>query len=402
MKNVAILNISDYGSTGKIATGLYDYLKINGYNSLLCCGRGEKNSPDKYIINSKYEIYYNIVVDRLFGDQGCHEYIATKRMLKLWDTLNIDAIYLVNLHANYINEEMVFKYAVKNDIPIVYIMADEYPFLGKCGYNKGCDNYKSGCGNCPQKRDYPQSWFFDRSKKKYRIKEKYYPKLRATFVAPKFVIEKAKTSPLMKGLSLVELDESINVDKYRPYRDAKKYIGIPEDKIAIITIVPYNGKLDRKGGYYFQLLAKSLENDDRYVFIHVGYRADTSDCPSNMRCIGFVSDQDELIRYYSAADLFVFPSLEDTMPNTCLEALSCGSPLLCFNISGMPYIADNLCGTFVEPESVEELKRVVLSTHIKSKEIIDYCRNYALKRYDSKEYFGKLIKIMSSLAHGNE
>ena len=56
----------------------------------------------------------------------------------------------------------------------------------------------------------------------------------------------------------------------------------------------------------------------------------------------------------------------------------------------------------MEPESVEELKRVVLSTHIKSKEIIDYCRNYALKRYDSKEYFGKLIKIMSSLAHGNE
>lgn len=397
MKNVAIINISDYGSTGKIAEGLHKHLRTNGYNSLLCCGRGKTISSDKIIISPLIEIYCNIIVDRFCGDQGCHEFFATKRLLKKWDEHHIDSLFIINLHANYINEEMIFRYAVEKNIPIVYIMADEYPFLGKCGYNKGCNNYKTGCGNCPQKRDYPQSWFFDRSKKKFKIKEYFYPKLRASFVAPEFVIDKAKTSPLMKGLSLIKSDESINVDKYKPFIGAKEALGIPSDIITIVTVVPFGGKLDRKGGFYFQQLAKSFEKDDKFLFIHVGYQADATNRPTNMRCIGYVSDQNELIHYYSAADLFVFPSLEDTMPNTCLEALSCGSPLLCFNISGMPYIADNICGKFVEPENVEELRKVVLSTKVKSKDMIEYCRQYAVERYDSKKYYNRLITVMLEL-----
>lgn len=394
MKNVAIINISDYGSTGKIATGLYTYLKSKGYNPLLCCGRGQKTGEDKVIILNKYEKLINIVIDRLLGDQGCHEYFVTQRLLNYLDKKNIDSMYIVCLHSNYINEEMLFRYVIKRKIPIVYIMIDEYPYLGKCAYNGGCENYKTGCGNCPQIRQYPESWFFDRSKKKWNIKKKYYPQMNSIFVAPQYVIQKAKESPLMDGMNLQVLDEAVDIDRFKPYSDAKEKLGLPKDKILIVTVVPYRGVKNRKGGYYFHELAKSMSGDDRYQFIHVGCKAQIENCPPNILCYGYVSDQEQLALFYSAADLFIFPSLDDTMPNTCLEALACGSPLLCFNVSGMPYIADDECATFVEPANVEQMQDVVSRTKTKDADTIERCRRYAINRYDSKIYFEKLEKYM--------
>ena len=73
---------------------------------------------------------------------------------------------------------------------------------------------------------------------------------------------------------------------------------------------------------------------------------------------------------FSIGDLFVFPSLLDTMPNACLDSLACGVPLLCFDISGMPYVSDNTVGTFVEARNVTELQKVVQKTVKKNSDII--------------------------------
>ena len=78
------------------------------------------------------------------------------------------------------------------------------------------------------------------------------------------------------------------------------------------------------------------------------------------------------------------------MPNTCLESLSAGTPLLCFQTSGMPYIADEATASFVEPRNVDELERVLLAVKKKTPETINTCRNYALTRYDNRNYFHSL------------
>ena len=104
-----------------------------------------------------------------------------------------------------------------------------------------------------------------------------------------------------------------------------------------------------------------------------------------------------MVEYYSLADLFVFPSLADTMPNACLEALACGSPLLCFNVSGMPYIGDESVMTLVEPENVVQMVDAICRITHKTQEIIDKCRNYALSRYDNQKYCEKLINVMKNI-----
>ena len=187
------------------------------------------------------------------------------------------------------------------------------------------------------------------------------------------------------------------MDIYYPRNTDNLYseLGISDNKIVITCIAPFNNTVnDRKGCRFFIELARRFESNNNYIFIHVGYMCeDKSFLPKNYIPIGFIRDQNKLAEYFSIGDLFVFPSLLDTMPNACLDSLACGVPLLCFDISGMPYVSDNTVGTFVEARNVTELQKVVQKTVKKNSDIIQRCRSYALSRYDSKKYNERLMQI---------
>ena len=149
-----------------------------------------------------------------------------------------------------------------------------------------------------------------------------------------------------------------------------------------------------KGADYFTQMARNFDGNNDFVFVHVGYREpSTEGLPSNYIPIPFVKEDKDVALYYAMADLLVYPSMADTMSNTCLEALACGTPILIFNISGMPYLVDESVGTIVEPGSVEALTREVAKVTKKTKEVTDTCRAYAEKRYDNRTYIDKLIKL---------
>lgn len=395
MKNIAIINSVYEKSTGKIARGFVEYLRLQGYNAFLCYGYGKKITGNEfYRIDTFLERYIHAFQCRIFGDQGFHSTFATKRLIRFLKKNNIDTIYGIGLHGYYLNEKKIFDYISKNNISFVYIMTEEYPFLGKCGYSDGCQNYKKGCGHCPQLKEYPKSFFFDRTRKIFSMKKEAYSKI-AKFIAvgPEYTILAAKKSPLMENKKLFVLDESIDTSFYSP-RDTsllKNKLNISDNKIIIECIAPMS--YPRKGCKYFIELARAFEDDDRFVFVHVGYDIDYCKLPRNYIAIGYVSNQDTLAEYYSLADLFVFPSLLDTMPNACLEALSCGTPILCFDVSGMPFLTDEKAGTYVKAKDVDSLVRVVNHTQKKNKEISNYCRCYAIQRYDRKKYYFELTKI---------
>lgn len=401
MNNIAIINTGYYGSTGKIAVGLNDYLKHNNYHSRICQSSGSQIADGDYRIGGTLDKYLHTLLCRVIGGQGLYSKKATRLLIKYLDEANIDSIFLLNIHQYFLNEGMLMDYIAQKDICLVYIMIDEYPFLGKCCYNENCMRYKEGCGHCPQISSYPKSWFFDRSREIFKMKEKSYKSIkRCAFVAPEFVINKAKTSPLMVGKRLEIVDEAIDIKINQPKNSSelRRSLGIGEDKIVIGCVAPYSPKYERKGVKYLVEVARRMENDDKFVFVQVGYAMDDkSMLPKNYIPIGYVKEQDLLTQYYSLADLFVFPSVEDTMPNACLEALACGSPLLCFNTSGMPFIGDETVMTLVEPKNVEQMVGVITATKKKTQIIIDTCRNYALNRYDNQKYYERLELIMNSL-----
>lgn len=395
MKNVAIINTCDYGSTGKIALGLYDYMTKANYNVYFFYGRGKKRDNAHCVLfEQKAEVCFHAVWARISGYQGSASIHATKKLIYFLDKLAIDTIYCINLHGYYLNEKILFEYIGKKKIRLIYIMADEYPYLGKCTNTCDCDKYMSSCHKCQAVHAYPKSMFFDRSHKIFEMKKKAYDSIeKCAFIGPTYVIHNARKSALLRNRKLYVLDEAIDLQVFSP-RETRKIrfeLGIDEKKIVILCVAPSDN--ESKGCRYFVELARRFENNSKYVFVHVAYVGNKADLPSNYIAIGYERNQDRLAEYYSLGDLFVFPSLLDTMPNACLESLACGTPILCFDTSGMPFVADDETGIFVDVGSVEQLERVVSQMVKKDQKMIEKCRSYAENRYDRRKYFQELIRI---------
>ena len=397
MKNVAVINQSyDDSSIGKIADGLHQHLLKHNYKSYFFYGCGDNPINSTYIkFENEVERYFHAFATRITGRQGCFSYLATKRLIKKLEELEIDTIFGECLHGYYLNEKLLFKYIAENKIKFVYVIIDEYPYLGKCWNSNGCTRYLTGCGNCPQKKIYPASFFLDGSRHIYMNKATWYPKMKdCVFAGPEFAINNAIKSPLTNGINLEMVDEGIDVDFYS-YRDSSALrikLGIPDDKIIIFSTADFR----MKNGAFFVELAKRLEYNPQYVFVHSGSKEAPANMPSNYIFVGFVPVED-LPVYYSMADLFVFTSLQDCMPNTCLESLSCGTPIVCFNISGMSYLAGPDLVFLVKPKDIDDLEKVVVEHATKKSPVLrDKCRNYAVKRYDRYAYFEKLVNCALS------
>lgn len=403
MKNVAIVNVMPNKSTGLISGNLYKSLVAKGYNPLFAYAYGSESNlqlfNNRYKVGSSFENRLHKLLALITGLQGYFSIFATWRLLKFFSKSQIDTVYILNIHQWYINERMLLNYIAKNNLALVYIMIDEYAFLGRCCFSLGCDRFTTGCGHCPSLKDnYPPTWFFDRSAQIFKMKQKVYSKLnRAVFVSPECQIIQSRKSPIMNGKRTEIVDEGIDVSVYVPKDTTglKKSLGISDDKIVLLSAAPFSDP--RKGCEYFLKLAFEFENDERFVFVHVGFDVDNIETPKNFIKVGYVYDQDKYAEYLSLGDLLIFLSFADTLSNTCMAALACGTPLLCFNISGMPYLGDSSVLTLVEPKNVEQLKQVVDKTRKKSKEKISICRNYAESRYDQKKYNEKLIALAKSL-----
>lgn len=404
MNNCAIVNSVDSSSTGKIAIGLQSYLEENGVKTIFCYGYGNKsNNTNRFRSGNIISRFLHYIYIRLSGRICRSSTLPTIRMVRELKRHNVRNIFIINLHGNYLNDRILFNYILKENLNVVYIMADESAFLGNCMYRNGCTEYLNSCKSCPNTMFYQNIIGRNPSSQGFDFKAKVYNKLHAIFVAPEYVINEGRKSPLLQNCLTEILDEAIDVSKYSPRNtdSLKKELGISPDKTVIVCIAPYTEAQNRKGVKYFIESARQMESDSQFIFVHVGYGMnEKKTLPKNYIAKGYISDQEILAQYYSLADLFVFPSIEDTMPNACLEALACGSPLLCFNISGMPYIGDETVMKLVAPRNVDELVRVIKGTTKKTIEKINICRTYAVKRYDNKKYFAKLMSLMKKLELG--
>ena len=400
MKNVAIINLCNHKSTGKIAMGFYKNLKLKGYKTFFYYGRGlVSTDPNIMKIDSEIEVRFHALMARLTGRQGAYSHIATWKMVKSMEKHQIDTVFLINPHGYYLNELILFDYVANKNIRLIYTLIDEYAYLGACANEPECQKYMTGVGKCPDIGKYPKSLFFDACGALLKRKLKCYQKMNnAVFVGPEFLINRASKSFLGQYMNKIVLDEAIDLDFYRPREPAvlRKKLNISEDKIIILCVAPTSNPL--KGGDYFIKAAKHFYNDERFVFIHIGYRYDdVESLPSNFLPIGFVEKDEDLAVYYSLADLLIYPSIADAMSNVCLESFACGTPIVCFNISGMPYLMDNTVGELVPPKDVNALICVIDKAKKKAHIEIDICRNYALKRYDNKKYIETLIRIAENV-----
>ncbi len=398
MRALIINSVCKNGSTGKIAYNLHLFIKEKGHESIVCYGRGNcyPDEEDLFKIDTDFEVYAHAALARLTGLQGFFSNIATNNLLRLIHNYKPDAVFLLNLHGYYLNEFCLLGYLKKNKIRTIYVMMDEYPFLGKCCYSYDCEKYRTQCEKCPRVSDYPKSLFFDQSRRIFAKKAQIYKEYsNIVFISAPYVISIARQSALIGDKRLIEIDTGIDLDNtfyIRATDELREYLRIPVDNKIILNVAKSSD--ERKGVEYFFSASELLINE-KISFINVGFNCEAKDCPQNVIPIRYVKDQDELATYYSLADLLVCTSLADAMPNVCLEALGCGTPICGFNISGTPYVASQEFGEFVRPRDINALAISIMNTPIKTKVRAEACRKYAQSRYSNRLYFYKLLEFLT-------
>ena len=404
--------VLQYISVGKITTELYKKLISTGNESkILYLGYNGDEINDENIscIYTPKGSFINFQLTKRTNFIFDISFVAIKAIRTLLNHFDADIIQLIQPSSQFINNKRLFDYLGSTGIPCIYTMIDENPYLGLCDNAYSCDQFlkNRGCLNCHGENTYINKQEIDgwsQVASRRLAKQKYlgYKKIRdITFTAPEWVIQRASSSYLLHNRNFQVVDEYINNSQIfipREYENLLEKYSISKDKIIILNVARYTNL--RKGVKYFVDLAKKFEDSSKYLFINIGYDGSKDNLPNNFLGISFVQDQVLLSQFYSMADLYIITSFSDTMPNACLEALSCGTPICGFNISGIPYVAPNPLGKYVTSEDINELINVVNETKKKTKEISENCRKYAVERYSEDVFFKKMLEIYEKSSKG--
>jgi glycosyltransferase involved in cell wall biosynthesis len=228
--------------------------------------------------------------------------------------------------------------------PVVWTLHDQWAFTGGCHYSAGCEKYQKDCVECPQLGDDP----FNLPAAVLKDKLELFKNADLTIVTPShWMASCARKSRLFEGLRIEVIPNSLETTIYTPLPkpQAREEIGISPQAITML-FGAIDGSEKRKGFFELVNAIKFCLNED--VFQQLLH-----DDKIRLACFGKPSpelesigipvvplghlDSDEKIRSaYSAADIFLLPSLEDNLPNTILESMSCGTPVVAFDVGGLP------------------------------------------------------------------
>jgi len=244
--------------------------------------------------------------------------------------------------------------------PIFWTFHDMWAFTGGCHYVSDCQNYLTECSNCPSLK------FSSKNDVSYRIfnrKKEIFDKLNLTIITTsKWLSGEAARSTLLKKKKVFVIPTPIDSEIFKPgvSHSSRRLLNLPYDK-KIILFGAMNLKDVRKGFRYLidalQILnkTKNLFDIELAVFGKLDEKV-LRDIPYKVNQLGRLKTDKEIIAAYNAADVFVAPSLEDNLPNTIMESMSCGKPVVAFNIGGIPDMIDHLeNGYLAQSRSVEDL-----------------------------------------------
>lgn len=396
---VAEVNTVDFGSTGSAMLQIANIAQEKGLDvKTYSIARRKRTKPQPgHIYYSSYiEYCMHYVLGKLTGGNGLYSIHATLRLLHSIDKMKPDIIHLHNLHGFSINLPIFFFYLRKRKTHILWTLHDCWSFTGHCPHYilNNCDKWKTGCHDCAFYKDYPQSEI-DNSKWMWNLKKRLFTSIRdITFVTPsKWLADQVRQS-YFKQYSIQLINNGINLSIFHPTNSIfRQEHNIPSTKPILLGVAFDWGK--RKGLDVFLKLAEDLGDAYQIVLVGTDDRIDAQ-LPKGIISIHRTQNQHELAEIYSAADVFVNPTREDTFPTVNIEALACGTPVITFDTGGSPECIDETCGIVVPCDEVAALEKAIQHViHDKpfSKEA---CRKRA-EQFDMNDKFAEYVNLYQEL-----
>ena len=305
---------------------------------------------------------------------------------------------IINLHwvANFLDFQSFF---FKNTKPVVWTLHDMNPFTGGEHYAEeylGID--QNGKPNFREvSKEEKMKTEFNLELKKKAISQFN----NLNIVAPsRWLAGEAKKSELFKAFPIHHIPNGLDSDVFKPLDKsfARSLFNIPENK-KVILFVADSIDNNRKGFIYLKRAFEQISEREDLILCAIGNTANELSSRSDILNLGFINDERLMSAAYNAADAFVIPSLMDNLPNTVIESLMCGTPVIGFPVGGIvEMIQDKENGLLAKDISVSGLTEAIsyfLNHSDKfSKEII---RANAVKNYNAKKQADRYIELFKNI-----
>lgn len=329
-----IMDSSNSGTQSHILSLMQSQKKIGGIFYMNAWAR------KKARIDNKLQAFLTRNVQYKYGSFSFP--LLGNNVAKLKVVKQADIIYIHWALNGFLNFKSFEKIAQLNK-PVIIFMHDMWPVTGGCHHSFNCDKYKTtGCSSCymfntAQKNDLAAREFT----KKLNLYNRF---SNLHFVAPsKWLLNCAKQSLLTAKKPLHYIPNILDDTFYKPAdkNKARQLLNISTEE-TVISFGAISVSSPYKGWAYLQKaleLLKERKPDNNISVLIFGsvYNKEVADAiPFKTKFMGYLDDESITATVYNAADVFVAPSLAEAFGYVVMEALCCGTPVVGFEVGGIP------------------------------------------------------------------
>jgi glycosyltransferase involved in cell wall biosynthesis len=348
--------------------------------------------------------------------------------------LEADIIHFHWVHKGFLSFKGLEK-LLRLDKKFIWTCHDLWPVTGGCYYTWGCNHLEQGCFNCkflkhPSNPDHSTRW--------YSIKQRLWGSGQVRFITPsRWLAEIGNTSKLMQSpqmKSIKAIPNAINTDFFKPVdlnqkKELKLKFGLnPELPVIMFSAANLNnpakgfkhflqvmkGLVQHRMGVQFLIVGREFDGEIEGVNVGEiegdydsemgGVSASEIDAEVNSKFqgkpdsdfpakyMGFQTDVHLIVQYYQLSDIYVTTAVEDNLPTTVMEALSCGLPCFGFEVGGIPELIDSGLNGFVfNSGDVNSLVDSIITTQDRWRHLSVAAREKALSIYDTKVVVSQIM-----------
>jgi len=264
-----------------------------------------------------------------------------------------DIVHLHNIHPDDFNIMCLPELtAMKHTL---WTLHDEFAFTGHCAGTMGCERWREGCTVCPHLARYLELPV-DTSARLFALKREIYANSRLTLVAPSVWLKDRVAQSILGAHPIHVIPNGVDTDRFRPRErsEVRKELGLPLDRNLLVFCADDGDTNPFKGSEFLADVYRELGHDARFLFVNIG-GCKKRPPKRNWVETGYISERERLAQYYAAADLVIYPTKADSFGLVVAEAMACGTPVISFNVGGIPEIITHMAtGYLAKPGDVSD------------------------------------------------
>ena len=298
----------------------------------------------------------------LMGFENFH-FPASRQLLTMCSR-SPDLVHLHNLHGSYF--DLRFLSPLSREVPVVITLHDAWLLSGHCAHGVTCERWQTGCGQCPDLTIYP-AILRDGTRYNWKRKADIFAHSKLHIVTPcEWLMNRVKLSMLWPGVVSAEvICNGVDLNVFRPMAksDCRQQLGIADDvKVLMFAANGIRANPFKDFATLRAALTKMGENTSRPILaLAIGDTPQTEQIGSiELRFVQFQDSPEIMARYYNASDVYVHAARVDTFPNSVLEAMACGVPVVASAVGGIPEQVVSLEGLGESDGATQELATGIL------------------------------------------